>query len=231
MASVQDHAPVIKELSERRQQDPQPSQVEQPQPTQGPPKTRDLPDLPRPNTGGSDPLREPSPARFSQLLEPLPVTGTGSHRSRRDTSTTPTNPSTLVNHPGTVSGGTGPAMNSTGTQNAPVILDRYHHQSTSLAPDRRPPILYDPIRGGSVQLSEDGDDRRDTMRRVSIPRPRPIFNLLQDENSHGRGNGSGVALRGVSGSDWIPDPHQPQHPVSPPMAGKLIVSKVLIAVL
>lgn len=218
MASAQDHVPVVKELSERLQQDPQPSQAEQPKPTQqSPPKTQDLPDLPRPAIGGSELPREPSPPRFSQLLQ-----ATGSHPSRRDTSTSATDPSTLVNHPGTV---------SSGAPNPPVIQDRSYHQSISSPPDRHPSVFYDPAQGGSrvhVQLSDDGEhDRRDAVRRVSVPRPRPVFSPLQDLIGHGNGNGS----RAIPGLDWIPNPHQPQHQVRLSPAGKLTALKILMTVL
>lgn len=201
MASVQDHAPVVKELSERRQQDPQSSQTEQPRPTQTPPKAQDLSDPPR-LTVTSETQREPSPPRFSQLLEHLPEATRSNSRRGPSTATTP---ATLVNHPGILS-------NSGGAQNISVIQDRNHAQSTSLAPDRRPPTLYDSIRGESaiqVQLSDDGEhDRRATTRRVSIPLPRPVFSPLQGGN--GNGNGSRAALRAVSSFD----PHEPQRPVS-----------------
>ena len=192
MASVQDHAPLIRELSERRQQDPQPAQ------RQGFPKPREPSDSLRPTI--SEPPRESSPPRFSQLHDPSPE-ATESNPSRRGTSTT--NPSTLVNHPGTVSSGSGPATVSGSVQNAPAIQDRnYHH---SLVPDRRPSTFYDPVRGeGAVQgqLSDDGDhDRSFPTRRVSIPRPLPIFGS-QDGNGNRNTNGSGVALRGIPGLDW-----------------------------
>ena len=219
MASVQDHTPLIKELFERRQQDPQPTQP------QGHPKSRDTSDAPLPIV--SEPPRESSPPQFSQLHDPSPE-ATESNPSRRATSTA-TNPSTLVNHPGTVN--TGPATNSGGVQSASVVQDRSYHQST-LAPDRRPSVFYDPIRGEGViqgHLSDDDDlDRRFPLRRVSVPRPLPIFSPSQDTNGNRDGSGS----RGISGLDWNADNqqfHEPQRPVCLTLA-KSIMFKIWMTV-
>ena len=218
MASVQDHTPLIKELFERRQQEHQPTQQ------QGVPKPQDPSDSSRPII--SEPPRESSPPRLSQLHDPSPE-ATESNPSRRATSTA-TDPSTLVNHPGS----------SSGVQNASVIQDRNYHQSISLVPDRRPSTFYDPVRGESAvqgQLSDDGDhDRRFPMRRVSVPRPLPVFGPSQDGNGNRNGSGSRVALRGVSGPDWNLD-HQgfiePQQPVRLTIAEKLFLSKIPITIL
>jgi len=234
MASVQDHAPVLKELSERRQQDPQPSQTEQPQPTQQQPpsKARDLYD----RLATSEPLRESSPPRFSQLLDPPPPVATESSPPRRGPSTG-TNSATLVSRPDTASNpssGPGPATNVGGAQYPSVIQDRNQNwQSTSLAHDRRPSAFYDPIRGETAlqdQLFDDGEhDRRAPVGRVSLPRPRPIFSPPQDGN--GSGNGSRRGLREVSGTGWDPDPHELQNPVRQAMTEKSTVSRTLILVL
>lgn len=220
MASVQDHTPVVKELSERNQQDPQSSRAEKPLPTpqQGSSKARDPSDLPRAIT---ETPREHSPPRFSQLLDPLPE-ATKSTSPRRGLSTA-TDPTTLVNHPGTIGNSAG------GAQIASVVQDRNHIPST-LAPDRRLSIPYDPIRGDSVpvQFSDDGEhDHRVSMRHVSLPRPRPIFSLLQDGNGGGSGGGSRTAFsRGVPGLDWNPEPHEPQQAVCLSFVENLIVSRI-----
>lgn len=194
MASVQDHTPVVKELSERRQQDPQLI---------------------------SETPREPSP-RFSQLHDPLPEAA-DPHLFRRATSTT-TNPSTLVNHPGT---GTGTAT-SGGAQNASVIQDLSYHQST-LSPDRRPPALYDPTRGENTVHAQPSDDgEHDRRRRMSVPRPLPIFSLPQDGDGNGNTTPSGVGLRGIL--DWNLDPHGPQQLVHLTIAVKLVASEIRITV-
>ena len=93
MTSVQDHAPVVKEFSERHQQDPQPT---------------------------SETPRDPSPP---QLHDPQPD-ATESNPSRR--TTTATNPSTLVNQPGTDGSNMGPASSSGGAQNVSATQDRIH---------------------------------------------------------------------------------------------------------
>ena len=206
MASAQDHAPVIKELSERRQQDPQ--------------LTFETP-------------RDPSPPRFSQLHDPQPD-ATESNPSRRATSTA-TNPSTLVNQPGAVGSNIGPA--NSGVQNASATQDRIH-QPTTLAPtDRRAPTWFDHIRGentGQSPLSDDGDhDRRFSTRRISIPRPLPVFNPVQDGNENRNGSASRVGHRGISGPEWNSDPqefHEPQHPVRLILADELVASEIRMIV-
>jgi len=233
MASVQDHAPAVKELSERRQQDPQPSQAEQPQSTQPqvPPKPRDLYD----RLTTSEALRESSPPRFSQLVDHPPATSEASPPRRGPS--TGTNSATLVSRPDTASNpssGPGPATNVGGAQYPSVIQDRNQNwQSTSLAPDRRQSAYYDPIRGESAiqdQFSDDGEhDRRVPIGRVSIPRPRPVFGPLQDGN--GSGNASRRGHREVSGTGWVPDPHEPRQPVCRALMEKSIVFKTLIPIL
>lgn len=73
--------------------------------------------------------------------------------------------------------------------------------------------MYDPIRGDNtpvhIQLSDDGDHGRGSVRRVNVPRPRPVFNPAQD----GSGNGSRTVLRGVSGGDLSLHSQQPQEQV------------------
>lgn len=188
MSSVQDHVPVVRELSERNQQDPQPAQPQQPQQTsqQVPPAAREL-DPPRPIS--SDGPRDYSPPRHSQYLDPLPE-GAEPNPPRRGISTG-TNSVTLVNHPGTI----GSPTSETGTQNASVTQERSQYRPASLAPDRRQPLMYDPIRGDmNVQLSDDGSHGRGTsIRRSNLPRPMPVFAPQQD----GNGNGS----RPTSGGD------------------------------
>ena len=197
MSSVQDHSTVIKDLSERQQQDPQPTQSQP---------------LPRVAADPSDPYREPtpeapthSPPRFSQLLNPLPE-GSEPSPPRRGLSAG-TNSVTLVNHPGTIGG---PVYDTT-------------MQNTSTAPnqpapasDRRSPV--DPIRGDipvHAQTSDDGEHARgSSVRRVPVPRPRPIFNPAQDGTGNGNGNGSRVALRASSGTDL----YAPQPPQQPQMS-------------
>lgn len=191
MSSVQDHTPVIRELSDQTvpPQSPVPS------------------DLPR--ATASDAPREHSPPRFSQLLEPLPE-GSDPHSPTRAVSTG-TNSVTLVNQPGIISN----PNNDLGVQNPSVIRS----QNPSIpASDRRPPVMHDPIRGDPVvqtQLSDDSDHGRGSFfRRVSVPRPRPIFNPPNDGS--GSGNGSRVALRAVSSGDLDSHPLGPQEPVSCP---------------
>jgi len=125
MTTVQDHGPVIKELSDKRQQDPQPILTSQLQTTsqQTPPRTRDISDAPRPHTGTSETLQEHSPPRSSQL----PGTFPEPNLPRRRPSTA-TNPSALGNHPDTTSGpnyGTGQMSNVTpglrGKHHAPTV--------------------------------------------------------------------------------------------------------------
>lgn len=219
MTSVQDHTPVVKELSDKGQQDPQPaSQTVQPPAVPLKAKPRDSPESPRPPTATSETLREPSPPRFSQLLSILPG-GSDSISSRRGASTA-TNPATLVNFPGTVTDpNTGSASNVTGgVQNAPAIQDRNQNHSISLAPDRRQSTLYDPIRGESgVQIyipDESELDRRPSPRRVSVPRPRPIYNPTQD------GNGNGNGSRALRTADSFSAPQEPEKPVRPVLAKK-----------
>lgn len=225
MDAFRDHAALVKELSERRQQDLPPIQQ------QAFPKSQDPSDSPRPII--SEPPRESSPPRFSQLHDPPPE----APEPRRATSTA-TNPSTLVNPPSTVSNVTGPATHSGGVQSASAIQDRYYHQST-LAPDRRPSTFYDPVRGEDAiqgHPSDDGDhDRRFPVRRVSVPRPLPVFTSSQDVNGNRIGSGSRAALRGVSGPEWNMD-HQgftePQPSVRlTSTVAKSIVSEISMSVL
>lgn len=199
MSSVQDHTPVVRELSDRRQQDPQSSPSEQPRVAQ----PRDPYDPPR--AIASEAPREYSPPRFSQLLEaPDP------HPPRTALSTG-TNSVTLVNHPGAI----GNPTNDPGVQNPSSTPERSQTQPI-LVSDRRPPAMYDPIRGDTVvqaQLSDDGDHGRgSSMRRVGVPRPRPVFSPQQDGN--GVQNGSRTALRGISGGDSPSHPSVVQEPVS-----------------
>lgn len=122
-------------------------------------------------------------------------------------------------------------------QNASAIQDRYYHQST-LAPDRRPSTFYDPVRGEDAiqgHLSDDGDhDRRFPVRRVSVPRPLPVFTSSQDVNGNRIGSGSRAALRGISGPEWNVD-HQgfPEPQPSPVRLTvlKSIVSRIRMSVL
>lgn len=201
MTSAQDHALVTRELSGRRQQDPQPT-LETP--------------------------RDPSPPRFSQLHDPQPD-ATESNPSRRATSTA-TNPSTLVNQPGAVGSSTGPT--NSGVQNASATQDRIH-QPTSLPPDRRAPTWFDHIRGentGQGSLPDDGEhDRRFSSRRISIPRPLPVFGPSQDPNENRNGSTSRVGLRGFSGPEWNLDPQEfrePPQPVRLILANKLFASEL-----
>ena len=194
----------MKELSDRRQQDPQ----------QTPAKARDISDSPRPLTGTSETLQESSPPRFSQLVGTLPEPNPS--RSRPSTAT---NSAALVNHPDTTSNhnnGTGQVPSVTvgfgGAHNAPTIQDR---NQTQLAPDRRHSTLYyDPIRGESptnIYASDDGEhDRRFPPTRTNVPRPRPVFNV-QDGTVNG--GGSRGSPRGISGPDLFQDPQEPTQPV------------------
>ena len=226
MSSVQDHSPVIKELVDKRQQDPQPAQTSQLQGTQQtPPKTRDISDSPRPLTGTSETLQESSPPRFSQLPGTLPESNP--HRGRPSTAT---NPAALSNYPDTTSGpnnGTGQISNVTaglsGAHHAPTVRDRNQNQFTSAVPDRRHSALYyDPIRGDSatqIYASDDGEhDRRNQQRRVGVPRPRPTFNPAQDGTVSGNRRGSRGSLREGSVPDLFPDPPEPHQPVSSALA-------------
>lgn len=209
MSSVQDHTPVVKELSERRPLDPHPSPSEQLQTVQPP--------VPRAIT--SEVPREPSPPRFSQLLDPLPE-ASDSHPPRRGISTG-TNSVTLVNHPGTI----GHLNSDAGLQYPSVIQERSQNQSTPTS-DRRPPMMYDPIRGDPVVHTQLSDD---SMRRVSVPRPRPVFTPgLQDGDGNGGGNGSRVALRGVSGGDSYSHPTGHQESVSLTLEVNITGSAALI---
>lgn len=203
MSSVQDHTPVVRELSER----PQPeTSSEHPHPAQPPvpPQVRDPSDPPR--VVSSDAPREYSPPRFSQLLDTLPE-GSDPHPPSRGLSAG-TNSVTLVNHPGTI----GNQTNDTGL----VPQERSQNQPTP-ALDRRAPFMYDPIRGDigiqpPPQLSDDGEHGRgSSMRRISLPRPRRVFNPAHDAN--GGGSVPRVGLRPVSGGD-IP-PHPPTPPQEP----------------
>lgn len=204
MTSVQDHATVIKELSDKRQQDLQLTQTGLSQT-----KPRDIPDSPRPLTSTSETLQESSPPRFSQLPGPPPGNFESSP-SRRGPSTR-TNSATLVSFPGT-----GPASNVTvgpgSAQNAPMIQDRNQ------------PVLYDPIQGDStvqVYLPDEAS------RRVSVPRPRPVFIPTQD------GNGTRGTPRGVSGADSFSDPHEPEQPaaVRQVLTENAVISEILMPVL
>jgi hypothetical protein len=230
MASVQDHTPVVRELGDRRQPDPQPGQ---PLPTQqAPPKT----DSPRPLT--SELVQESSPPRFSQVLDPLPGGSESNPRGRGPS--TATDPATLVNHPGTVgNNGTGPVANLPfglgGEQNTSVIQDRSQVQSASLPPSRRQPTLsYDPIRGDTpvqVHVPDDEEpDRRHSTRWASLPRPRPIFSHGRDRSVSGNGNGSRGVPRGGSDPDLSSDP-QEQEPVRLALEWKAIAPRILTPVL
>ena len=221
MASVQDQAPAIKELSDERQQDPKPSQTTQ----QPRPKSRDASDSSPPRTGTSETLQEPSPPRFSQFRGTLPGTSE-SNPPRRGPSTV-----SLVNNR-SPSNGTGAAPRVTsGLGSAPPVQDRSLNRSTSLAPDRRNPTLYyDPIQGENpVQAylpDNDEFDRGIPTRPGSFPRPMPIFSPTQDVN--GGVNGSGGSERGVSGSDWFLVPREPVRLV---LVEYVVAPKALIHVL
>ena len=202
MASAQDHhGPVVKELSEKRLP-ADPTQTGQSQT-----RPRDAPDSPRPLTSTSETLREPTPP---QLPGTLPGTFEP-HPLRRAT-----NSATLVNHPGTISipnTGAGPG----GAQNAPIIQDRNQ------------PALYDPIRGDNttqLYLPDEGEpDRRSAPRRVSVPRPRPVFSPTQDGN--GNGNGPRGVPRGVSSTDSLSNPQVQGQVVC--LAENAVISRALIA--
>lgn len=225
MSSVQDHTPVVKELSERRQPDTQTSPSEPLQTAQPPvpPQARDPSDLPRVVT--SEAPREYSPPRFSQLLDTLPE-GSDPHPPKRGISTG-TNSVTLVNYPGIIGN---PPNNDAGLQHPSVIQERSQPQPTPVS-DRRP-VMYDPIRGDPVvhtQLSDDGDHGRgSSVRRVSVPRPRPVFSPTQDGNVNGGGNGSRVGgLRTGSGGEPYSNPPGPQDPVSLALCDKIAGSETL----
>jgi len=226
MASVQDHTPVVKELSDRRQQDPQPILTSQLQTT--PPKARDhTSDSPRPLTGTSETLQESSPPRFSQL-PPLPGTLPEPNPPRRRPSAA-TNSAALANHPD--NNGTSQISNVTAGHNAPTIQDRNPNQF--LTPGRRHSTLYyDPIRGESatqVYRPDDGEpDRRiPAPRRASVPRPQPTFYPVQDETLGGSRRGSRGSPREGSAPDLPPDHHEPDHPVRPALAANAVSYKVL----
>lgn len=241
MASVQDHSPVVKELSDRRPQDPQPTQSLQLQTTQQtPPKPREISDSPRPHTGTSETLQESSPPRFSLLSNTQP--GNSESGPPKRVPPTTANPPAFVNFPGTVSGpnngGTGPASNVTslgGAQNTPAVVDRNQAQPT-FVPDRRQSTLYyDPIHGESathIYRSDDGEhDNRAPPRRTSVPRPRPVFNPVPDMTANGNGNGSRGPPRAISGADSLPDPQDPAHQVRLAPGEEWDKSKVLMSVL
>ena len=238
MASVQDHAPVIDELSGKRQQDSQPVQTSQLQGTQQtPPKTRDIADSPRPLTGTSETLQESSPPRFSQLLGTHPE----SNPPRRHLPTA-TNPTALVNHPDATSGphnGTGQTANATvgfsGAHHPPTIQDRSQNQFTAVPDRRHSTLYYDPIRGESptqIYASDDGEhDRRNHQRRMGVPRPRPTFNPAQDETVSGNRRRSRGSPRDGSVPDLFPDPQEQHQPVRPALTANAISFKTLIPAL
>ena len=237
MATVQDHAPVVKELSDKRQQDPQPTQT-----TQGtqltPPRSRNISDSPRPLTGTSETLQEHSPPPFPRSLGTLPEPNPP---RRRPSSTT--NPAVLGNHPDTTSGprnGTGQTSNVhtaglSGVHNPPTIQDRSHNQFASAVPDRRHSTLYyDPLHGDSttqIYASDDVEhDRRNHRRRVPVPRPQPTFDPAQDGTTTGYRRGSRSPTEGYV-PDLLPDPQEPHHPVRLALTLNAISSRAIMPVL
>ena len=140
---------------------------------------------------------------------------------------------------------------TSGTSGGVVNTVQYHPDrsqtllsSSPISPGRQSglgPASYDPIRGEvpiqvySQSVGGGGNDEadhvgvpdrqrsRDTLRRASVPRPRPVFSPPDGTlvgSGLGYGPGSRRASRLMSGHDWLPDVPVIEEPL-PPVIGFL----------
>lgn len=218
MTSVQDHVPVI---TDGRQHDPQPTH-------QAPPIIRDIPDPARALI--SEVQRESPPPRFSQLPDSRPE-ATGSNSVGSDPLTA-TNSATLANHPGT-DPAPNPTFNVGDPRSISAIQDRTRNKSAFLTPDRRQYTLSDDPRGDSVlrvYIPDDGEPgHKDQTPWLTVPRP--TFNPTQDGYGVGDGSEPRGAHKGISDTNWFPDPLKLKLPVRLALVGTMIAPKTLIPAL
>jgi len=182
-------------------------------------------------TGAGSPVNQPIATGYDG-------TGIDANPYASGSTSNVTNPNPVRTHPNTAT--------TSGTSGGVVNTVHYHPDrsqtplsSGPLSPERRQsgpgPATYDPIRGdlpGQVYLpggsGNGGGDpigmpsQLGSIRRTSVPRPRPAFNptdgtLVGNGNGlgYGPGPGSRRASRMMSGHDWVPDiVEEPLPPVS-----------------